>query len=197
MKLGIDIDGTIKHTQQAAIKVYNEEFNMNIQEDEVETFYLDEPYGLTGDEGRKVWRRLEGKIYKIGIPLEHAPETLQQLVAEGHEIYFITARPGFSKIREITIEWLQEHGFPFNGNNLYMSAQNKGKVAKELGIDLFFEDDPEHINNLLKAGIPTVIVDLKYNRDYSEEIPRIKDWYEGKKFVYQFAEKLNETKIGN
>lgn len=196
MKLGIDIDGTIKHTQKAAIKVYNEEFNMNIKEDEVETYYLDEPYGLTPEEGSKVWRKLETKIYKIGIPLEHAPQSLQQLVKEGHEVYFITARPGFKEVEKVTREWLKEHGFPFDGENLFMNAQQKGKLAKELGIDLFFEDDPVHIDNLIKAGIPVVIVDMKYNRDYPNDIPRINDWLEGLEAVHQFEKILatNQSK---
>ncbi|OEF98920.1 hypothetical protein BHF71_03070 [Vulcanibacillus modesticaldus] len=193
MKLGIDIDGTIKHTHRAAIKVYNEELNMDVKEDEVTTFYLDEPYGLTSEEGKKMWRKLEAKIYQIGVPLEHAPEALQQLVEEGHEIYYITARPGFRRIREITEQWLKKHNFPFNGDNLFMSSQDKGKIASKIGIDLFFEDDPEHIDNLLARGIPTVIVDTSYNRQYSDEIPRIKDWLEGIKYVHQFDQMLKST----
>lgn len=193
MKLGIDIDGTIKHTHRAAIKVYNEEFKMNLTEDEVETFYLDEPYGLTSEEGKKVWRRLESKIYEIGVPLDHAPQALQQLVSEGHEVYFITARPGMEKIKKVTIDWLKKHGFPYNGNNLYMNSMQKGKVASKIGIDLFFEDDPEHINNLVAEGIPTVIVDMRYNQDYPKALPRIKDWYEGINYVHHFEQLLDHS----
>lgn len=194
MKLGIDIDGTIKHTHRAAIKVYNEEFKMNLAENEVETFFLDEPYGLTSVEGKKVWRRLESRIYEIGIPLENASEALQQLTSEGNEVYFITARPGMENIKKITIEWLKKHNFPYNGHNLYMNSLKKGKIASEIGIDLFFEDDPEHIDNLIAEGIPTVIVDMKYNQNYLKDLPRIKDWYEGIKYIHHFEKLLNATK---
>lgn len=197
MKLGIDIDGTIKHTQSAAIKVYNEELNMDIKEDEVTTYYLDEPYGITGEEGAVIWRRLEATIYKIGIPLDHASEVLQQMIEEGHEVYFITARPGFERIRKITEEWLTKHNFPFNGKNLYMNSLNKGKIACKIGIDLFFEDDPDHINNLLAAGIPTVIMDMKYNRDYSKDMPRITDWQEGLKYIQEFEKILSKANKTN
>ncbi len=193
MKLGIDIDGTIKYTHKAAIQVYNEELNMSLTEDEVTTFHLDKPYGLTSDEGKKMWRRLEGKIYTIGVPLEHAPEALQQLTDKGHEVYFITARPGFDKIKSITIDWLGKHNFPYNGKNLYMNSQNKGIIAQKLGIDLFFEDDPEHINRLLEANIPTVIVDTVYNREYAEKMPRIKDWFEGIAYIQDFEKLLAEV----
>ena len=183
MRIGIDIDGTIKQTQKAAVQLYNEELQMNVKEEEVMTFYLDEPYGLSPEEGQKIWRKLESKIYSIGIPLEGAPEALQQLQKEGHTIYFITARPDVEKIRKVTEEWLSKHRFPFDGTNLYMNAQQKGEVATQLGIDLFFEDDPQHLNNLIQAGIHTIIVDAKYNQHYNQEIPRIKDWTEGLEYV--------------
>jgi len=186
MKIGIDIDGTIKKTQQAAIKLYNEELDMNIKEDEVTTFYLDKPYGLSMEEGKRIWRKLEGRIYTIGVPLKNAAESLQLLADEGHELYFITARPAFKKIEEITKEWLKKHKFPFNGDNLYMNAQQKGKVARKLGIDLFFEDDPTHIDNLLEHQIPVIIVDTHYNREYTNEIPRITNWDDGLKYVHHF-----------
>jgi len=192
MKLGIDIDGTIKQTHQAAIKVYNEELKMNVKAEEVTTFYLDKPFGLSSEEGKKMWRKLEGKIYSIGIPLEHAPEALQQIERDGHEIFYVTARPGFEKIRKITVEWLQKHHFPYNGKNLYMNAQHKGKIAKKLGIDLFFEDDPYHIDKLREEGISTVIMDMHYNRDYGEKVPRINNWVEGIAYIRQFEKRLSK-----
>ncbi len=191
MRLGIDIDGTIKYTHRAAIKIYNEELNMNVKENEVTTYFLDEPFGLTSEEGRKMWRRLEAKIYTIGVPLEHSSESLQQLDKEGHEIFYITARPGFKRIREVTEDWLKKHKFPLNKNNLFMSSQNKSKVALANEIELFFEDDPKHINNLIENGIPTVIVDCPYNRVLSNDIPRIRDWLEGIKYIRMYEKKLN------
>ncbi|MGD9677251.1 MAG: hypothetical protein AB7V16_02640 [Vulcanibacillus sp.] len=191
MRLGIDIDGTIKYTHSAAIKLYNEELNMNVREEEVVTYFLDEPFGLTSDEGRKMWRRLESRIYTIAIPLENSSESLQQLEEEGHEIFYITARPGLKKIREVTEYWLQKYHFPYKKENLFMSSQNKGKIAIENNIHLFFEDDPNHIDNLVANGVPTVIVDCPYNRLSSKDIPRIKDWIEGINYVHMFEKKLN------
>ncbi len=191
MKLGIDIDGTIKYTHRAAIEIYNEELNMNVAEEEVTTYFLDEPFGLTSEEGKKMWRRLETRIYTLGMPIEQSSESLQQLKKEGHEIFFITARPGFKKVRKITEEWLVKYNFPLNKNNLFMSSQNKSKIALSNQIDLFFEDDPFHINNLIKNGISTVVVDRPYNRILPNDIPRINDWFEGIDYIHTYNKKIN------
>jgi uncharacterized HAD superfamily protein len=176
MILGIDIDGTIKDTHRAAVEVFNREYNKSYQPDEVTEYYLHEFYGLTSREGAQAWRRLEEEIYQLGVPLPHAPEVLSDLVNKGHQIYFITARPGFPNIRKVTKEWLKTHGFPFNGDNLIMNAQNKAKHALKLGVQLFFEDAPVHLDNLVHAGVNTVIVDAVYNRSYPHPLPRITDW---------------------
>jgi len=187
LRLGIDIDGTIKQTQQAAVQVYNEFLKRSVRLEDVTTFYLDEAYGLTPKEGARLWRKLEPKIYRLGVPLENAAEALNELAQEGHEIFFITARPGMKHITEITKEWLLKYRFPFNGDNLFMGSQDKAAVSKKLSIELFFEDAPFHLDRLTSAGVPTVIVDAVYNRNYPKPLPRIRSWREGVELVRRWS----------
>lgn len=186
MRIGVDIDGTIKDTRCAAVQVYNEVLNRNVKPEEVTDFYLDKAYGLSPGEGAKLWRKWEHRIYSLGVPLKGAAETLWKLQRRGHEIYFITARPGMKHIADVTKRWLQRHGFPYDPSRLRMSAQDKAKIARELGIQLFFEDAPKHLDRLVEEGIPTVIVDAVYNRDYPGDLPRIKSWDE----VFPLVEEL-------
>lgn len=185
MILGVDIDGTIKDTHRAAVEVHNRFLNRDVKWEEVTDFYLDKAYGLTPKEASRLWRKLEEEIYTLGIPLQHASEVLNELVNQGHQVYFITARPGFPNIAEVTKKWLTKHGFPYTGTNLIMNAQDKARKAKELGVDLFFEDAPNHIENLVKHQIPTVIVDAVYNRQQFKEIERITNWRQ----VYELVKK--------
>lgn len=176
LKIGVDIDGTIKYTQRAAVQIFNEELHRDVRLEDVHTFHLDEPYGLDKKEGKRLWRKLEPKIYSLGIPREHAAPVLSRLSDEGHVVFFVTARPGMPHIRKITESWLKKHAFPFTGDNLRMSAQNKATVAEKLQLDLFFEDAPDHLDRLVAANIKVVVVDAVYNRDYDPEVPRITDW---------------------
>ncbi|WP_224749504.1 5' nucleotidase, NT5C type [Polycladospora coralii] len=176
MRLGIDIDGTIKNTHEAARSIYNEKLNRNVQSEDITDFYLDQAYGLTPQEGKALWRSLESKIYTVGLPMPHASEVLNDLASQGHQITYITARPGLYKIEKITKHWLQQHGFPYTGENLIMNAQDKAEVAHKLQIDLFFEDAPDHLQNLIRKGIRTVIMDANYNRDFPHKAQRMDDW---------------------
>lgn len=189
LNIGVDIDGTIKYTQRAAVQIFNKELNRKVKIEDVRTFHLDEPYGLEKKESKQLWRKLEPKIYSLGVPRENAAPVLSQLATEGHAIHFVTARPGMPHIRKITESWLDKHDFPFNGQNLHMSSQNKAKVAKRLALDLFFEDAPDHLDRLIAADVPTVIVDAVYNRDYNPAVPRIKDWREVPEIVAALVER--------
>lgn len=188
MHFGVDIDGTIKDTHRAAVEVYNKVFNRSYRVEEITEFYLDRYYGLTREEGFKTWRENEDQIYSLGVPFKNAPEVLNDLVNKGHRVTFITARPDTKKIEEVTRRWLKKHGFPFTEDNLVMNAQEKGKVAKELGVDLFFEDALYHLENLYQHQIPTVIVDASYNRSVSYPFWRITDWKE----VYAIIEEIEK-----
>ncbi|SDW66337.1 Uncharacterized protein, HAD superfamily [Marininema mesophilum] len=188
MIIGVDIDGTIKNTRDAAVTSFNEELGKCVNCKDVKDFYMDKAYGITRKEGRRLWRKLEAKIYALGIPLENAAKVLTDLKEKGHTIYFITARPNIEKVACVTREWLEKHGFPYDGENLYMNSQNKGKVARELGVELFFEDDPHHLDNLIQAKIPTVVMDAIYNMAYTTEskgVYRMTHWDQ----AYQWIEK--------
>lgn len=189
LNIGVDIDGTIKRTQEAAVAVFNEELGRDIHPRDIQEFYLDRAYGLTEKEGRRLWRKLEHKIYERGVPREGAAKLLNELEQEGHRIYYITARPGKPMLRRITISWLRKHGFPFHDTHLYMNAQDKAEVARRLQVQLFFEDAPEHIERLIRAGIPTVVVNAVYNRHVFPELPRINHWHE----VHQFIEEIKKS----
>ena len=49
---------------------------------------------MTSEEGSHMWNSLLDEIYYTSCsPFPYAVETLQELERQGHEIYYITARP--------------------------------------------------------------------------------------------------------
>lgn len=190
MIIGVDIDNTIKDTHRAAVEVYNQKLNQAVKVEDVKEFYLDKAYGLTRHEGRKLWRSLEEEIYQLGIPLTNAVKVLNELAVEGHRIFFITARPKTKNIEVITRKWLKKYGFPYTGDNLVMNAQDKAKAARKLGIELFFEDAPNHLENLVRNQVPVVIVDAVYNQDFPVSLKRITDWEQ----VHDLVREMEKSK---
>lgn len=190
LTLGVDIDGTIKDTHTAAVQVFNREFQKSYQPEEIKEFYIHQPYGLTREEGANVWAQLENEIYDIGLPLQNAPNVLQKLAEHGHQIYYITARPDRDDIREVTSRWLQRHGFPFQEDRLLMGSHEKEKVAKKVGVDLFFEDAPDYLESLIEGDVHVIISDCVYNRDYKPEHPRFTNWNQIYEIVEQKMQEL-------
>lgn len=186
MNIGVDIDGTIKQTQRAAVEIYNRELDADIRLEDIKTFYLDEAYGLNRSEAIRMWRKLEPQIYASALPLERAPEVLNQLQQQGHQIYFVTARPSMKQIEQVTKEWLYKYDFPYNGNNLYLNAEDKAAIAKKLKIHLFFEDAPSHLDRLTEMKIPTVVINAVYNQDY-QHLPRMYSWDEAIPLIKRYA----------
>ena len=90
---------------------------------------------------------------------------LQWLVSDGHEVYFITSRPGVFAKRQ-TEMWLQLNGFRWETPTVIVSWE-KGLVAAGVNLDVFVDDKPD---NLLKVRrqmgtrCSYYIVDYPYNR---------------------------------
>ncbi|MEN9406436.1 MAG: hypothetical protein RLZ12_720 [Bacillota bacterium] len=179
MRLGIDLDGTVVDTWQIAVNHFNKLLGKQIDIAEARrlgNFYF--LYGITVEHGERLWAEHEETIYRLGKPFPEASEVLSRLVAEGHEVFFITARAKTEGIVQATKEWLVNNKFPYNGNNLIIGAGEKGLIARERGIDLFFEDMPVYLDKLVAANIPVVIFDAPYNQCYDAKVARITSWQE-------------------
>jgi uncharacterized HAD superfamily protein len=122
------------------------------------------------------------------------PVVLERLVAAGHELYFITARA--ERRRYITETWLREKGLIDHAKAVHLkpmgdfrpdhprgrydaagSAEYKARLAKELSLDAFCEDDVVIAKTLAAAGVRVFIFDQPWNREVAgEQITRVKGW---------------------
>jgi len=132
----------------------------------------------------------ELEIYK------ECPSVLERLVQEGHEIFFITARA--ERRRMITETWLREKRILDYAKAVHLkpygdfrpdrprgrydaegSAQYKTRLALELGLDVFCEDDVIIATTLADAGVRVLLFDHPWNREVAHDrITRVGGWSE-------------------
>ena len=132
----------------------------------------------------------ELEIYK------DCPVVLERLVSAGHELYFITARA--ERRRYITETWLREKGlfdharavhlkplgeftpdYPRGRYDPQSSARYKTRLAQELRLGVFCEDDELISRSLAEAGIRVLLFDHPWNREVEHPlITRVEGWSE-------------------
>jgi 5'(3')-deoxyribonucleotidase len=97
-------------------------------------------------------------------------------LSKHNELYIITYRNWTEFGFRDTLERVIEDEIPVKLSNIIFS-KNKGTPAKELGIDLFYEDTIENIEDILKtSNSSVVVVDATYNRVDDNRFDRVK-WY--------------------
>ena len=180
MKFGFDIDDTLINLREYAFHLYNKKLNKNVSLDvfnALKTLEIHEAFGLSKEEGNKLWNSLLEEIYYSSCPpFPYAVETLQELDRRGHEIYYITAR--MKVYGERTKKWLMENGFPVHENRFYygMDDTEKVHIIEELGLDYYFDDKPAVLETLSHLKLQVFAKDTSYNRHL--KIPRITSWSE-------------------
>ena len=187
MRIGIDIDGTIADTQSNTIDAYNRLSGTNIKVADVALYSTGKLLVLLADklsngdysdnirspEVNKFFKEIRGNAK----PFPYAAEYLTKLATQ-HDIYYISARIDTDENIKATEAWLTKYGFPLKYNRLCLGERDKGSIAKQLQIDLMVDDDPEYLNTLYRAGIPLVVFDASYNKDYDKPHCRISSWEE-------------------
>ena len=96
-------------------------------------------------------RNEESHLYPTAKPFEGSKEEINKLYDEGNKIVFFTARE--NKDRDITIEWLNTHGFKFH--DLIM---DKPRIK---GYDEYVWIDNQPTRGITYTGSWSPIVELK------------------------------------
>lgn len=180
MKLGFDIDDTLINLRDYAFHLYNKRLNQQIGLDifqSLKTVEIHEAFGLTAEEGKRMWNSSSEEIYYTSCPpFPNAIETLQKLDKEGHEIYYITARN--KEHGERTKKWLMDNGFPVQEDRFFcgMKDSEKVKIIQKLQLDYYFDDKPEVLETLSQESLNIYVRDQSYNQHMN--LPRITDWCE-------------------
>ena len=170
-RIGIDLDGCLANFNDAYTALLTKESGVEFPptSDEWPTeWYYDRPEGVSAAHRSAAWEVIKSTDFWGRLtPLEGALDSLQRLNilrATGHDIYFITSRPG-KMAKFYTEEWLRLSGMQ---NPTVLIASNKGPVAQGLELDVFVDDKPENLNDVAeaRAEVRAYLVDRPYNRTY-------------------------------
>ncbi len=132
---------------------------------------------MTAEQGNEMWISSLKEIYSTYCPpYPDAVETLQRLEKEGHEIYYITARPKEHGAR--TMKWMIDNQFPVHKDRFYygMKDEDKVQIINELELDYYFDDKPAVLETLSNRPLNVFVKSQSYNMHI--DIPRITNWSE-------------------
>ena len=199
MKIGIDLDDVMAICAVAYLRKFAEEYRVDLPDEREIGWHLlrdMDPYVSPEERDRFRIKLYDGTFFSELEVYEDCPAVLEQMVAAGHELYFITARA--ERRRYITETWLREKGILDHAKAVHLkpigdfrpeyprgrydatgSAEYKTRLAKELVLDAFCEDDIVIAKTLAGAGIQVFLFDQPWNRDLAgDRITRVHGWTE-------------------
>ncbi len=190
MRIGVDLDDVIAICAVPYLRRFATEYEVELPDEKEIGWHLlremDE-HVPAAERDRFRMKLYEGTFFSELDIYEDCPLVLERLVQKGHEIYFITARN--ERRRMVTETWLREkrildyakavHLKPHGEFNPESSATYKVRLAQELRLDVFCEDDVVISRALADAGVRVLLFDHPWNRDVTHErITRVSGWPE-------------------
>jgi hypothetical protein len=161
MLVGIDIDNTIANT--------NFELNtlFNIQMESYPDPCVPANFFETED-GLKLFARVK--------PFPASAKIIRLALHKGYKPVYVTNRPRFANF--VTRRWLELQGFPY-GPIFFTTPDKKVEIAIQKGFSAFFDDDPQVVQSLIKAGVPVFLKDWPYNNKiHADKLIRFNNWHE-------------------
>jgi hypothetical protein len=154
LRIGVDIDGCLadfntsfqkKIVEATGVDLFAGE---NFQEVDPPTWGYPKHYGYTNQQESQAWEAVKADPMfwaNLGC-YPFVTDYIAELVGAklgGHDIYFITTRPGVAPKLQSEY-WLERCGYAGPTVLIAANAESKGLLAKGLGLTHFIDDRPEN-----------------------------------------------------
>lgn len=172
LKIGLDFDDVLVGTAKCTIDIYNKEHDAGLT---CGNWYNFDPISgwevdTLQEASDRVVSILRSDDFVDSVePIDGAQKSLQHLKAMGCSLFIITGRS--ESIRIQTIKVINKH-FPslFDESSLYFTDYfekdgkklSKSDIVNNLGIDYFIDDQIDHVNDIAKTGIKTILFSGNY-----------------------------------
>lgn len=179
-----DLDDTVCETDKYSeyyILNYFKDNNLPYKKIANDTRYAEKKFNWDF-ETALTWYKEHGDLMMSKFPCkDNAIETINRLYDDGHTIVISTARSTdwHTNPEEVTLKWLKENNIKYH--KAYIGRSDKEAICKEIGADIFVDDDiktTQRVADYFKScGIPTkkaFLMNSKYNInfDIDESISR-------------------------
>ena len=199
MRIGVDLDDVIAVCAVPYLRRFAQEYRVELPDEKEIGWHLlrDMDKHVSAEERDRFRTKLyDGTFFSQLDIYQDCPTVLERLVQKGNEIFFITARA--ERRRMVTETWLREkrildyakavHLKPYDDfrpdqprgrYDAEGSAAYKMRLALELGLDVFCEDDTVIAKTLAAAGVRVLLFDHPWNRELSHDlVTRVGGWSE-------------------
>ena len=199
MRIGVDLDDVIAICAVPYLRRFAQEYKVELPDDKEIGWHLlrDMDKHVSAEERDRFRIKLyDGTFFSQLEIYKESPAVLERLVQRGDEIFFITARA--ERRRMVTETWLREKRILDYAKAVHLkpygefrpdqprgrydpegSAAYKMRLALELKLDVFCEDDTIIAQTLADAGVRVLLFDHPWNRDVTHErITRVSGWTE-------------------
>ncbi len=174
LRLNVDIDNVSGNFQPFWAERWLQWFGTTVDPDQLNRWDAFRSVGLDADDFWK-WTDV-AKVWRDMPPVQGAQGALWNLQRKGHKIDFATSR--HASIKPETLTWLLEHfGFLFVGGSYRSQIHFCGTDKSHLFGDLWLDDSPETLRQLVKAGKPAVKFSRPWNKPVSTPMT-VRSWSE-------------------
>ena len=181
MTIMVDIDDTICNMQQVAIDIFNSRYGTTYTLSDFNDY--DVMSCMPIDHATKMMDIYgESGLYNSVKPFKHAQRSIQKLINDGHQVYFVTS--AIPKTYGEKVEFIKRH-FPYI-DDAHIAAMKHKHLFR---CDVMVEDCLQHL--LAKPYYHRVLIDQPWNqsnKDYVYDIHRCYNWDD----VLAAINKINE-----
>jgi uncharacterized HAD superfamily protein len=199
MRIGVDLDDVIAICAVPYLRKFAQEYKVELPDEKEIGWHLlreMDDHVSPAERDRFRIKLYDGTFFSELEIYEDCPIVLERLVQKGHDVFFITARA--ERRRMVTETWLREKrildyakavhlkpygefnpDYPRGRYDAEGSAQYKSRLAQELRLDVFCEDDVVIARTLADAGTSVLLFDHPWNQEVAHErITRVSGWAE-------------------
>lgn len=174
MRIGVDIDGVVSDSYTAWLGEMNRYFSKNISV--LEDYEVHLVYDVSWDEMNNFFKQNMEHLFMLPQPMKGAKDAIESLIAQGHEIIYVTARAADEE--EVTLRWMDKYKIPYK-HLVFSDMKSKVDLARQWKLEVFIEDYTKNAVELAESGISVLLLDASYNQgELSSGIRRCRDWTE-------------------